>query len=427
MTAIVGILNKQAIAVAADSAVTVGGGMKIYNTANKLFTLSKRHPVGVAIYNNASYNGCVPWEVVIKMYRNHLQDKSFPTVKEYAADLISYLDVFRSKFYKQEDLNKVLSSDVFTFWMANVVQELPHNNRQSTAILNEDLKALKSCIQSLKGNLSKAPKIAQIEDVSIELFESAICEIWPNIQEQIETAGGNYREFETDIKELLFLAFTRKGFNHPFYSGLAVFGYGEDEVYPALYEYKINNTFVDKPFVEECGSAIVSEPPANAFIHPMAQVDVIHTYIKGISPQIEETFIDATIKTLQSTLNAIGTIVESKDKSLAQSIRTIDLKPVIQSYTNSLMQFEQEHIVSPLIRTIASMGKEDIAELAENLIYVTSMKRHITPNLESVGGPVDVAVVSKGDGFIWMKRKHYFDPQLNSCFFENYFENNNQH
>ena len=81
-------------------------------------------------------------------------------------------------------------------------------------------------------------------------------------------------------------------------------------------------------------------------------------------------------------------------------------------------------VISPLLSTIASMGKEDIAELAENLIYVTSMKRHITPNLESVGGPVDVAVVSKGDGFIWMKRKHYFDPQLNSCFFENYFENN---
>ena len=118
MTAIVGILNKQAIAVAADSAVTVGGGMKIYNTANKLFTLTKRHPVGVAIYNDASYNGCVPWEVVIKMYRNHLQDTSFPTVKGYATDLISYLDKFRSKFYKQEDLNKVLSSDVFTFWMA---------------------------------------------------------------------------------------------------------------------------------------------------------------------------------------------------------------------------------------------------------------------------------------------------------------------
>ncbi len=35
---------------------------------------------------------------------------------------------------------------------------------------------------------------------------------------------------------------------------------------------------------------------------------------------------------------------------------------------------------------------------------------------ESVGGPIDVAVISKADGFIWIKRKHYFDPALNPRF-----------
>ena len=32
---------------------------------------------------------------------------------------------------------------------------------------------------------------------------------------------------------------------------------------------------------------------------------------------------------------------------------------------------------------------------------------------ETVGGPIDVAIISKGDGFIWIKRKHYFDGLLN--------------
>jgi hypothetical protein len=26
-------------------------------------------------------------------------------------------------------------------------------------------------------------------------------------------------------------------------------------------------------------------------------------------------------------------------------------------------------------------------------------------------------IISKGDGFIWIKRKHYFDPRLNPRFF----------
>lgn len=70
--------------------------------------------------------------------------------------------------------------------------------------------------------------------------------------------------------------------------------------------------------------------------------------------------------------------------------------------------------------------KEDLAELAVNLIYLTSLMRRITPDMESVGGPVDVAIVSKGDGFIWIKRKHYFDPALNRCYFDTYFENENK-
>ena len=39
---------------------------------------------------------------------------------------------------------------------------------------------------------------------------------------------------------------------------------------------------------------------------------------------------------------------------------------------------------------------------------MTGLKRHVTTDEESVGGPVDVAVVTKCDGFVWIKRKHYF-------------------
>jgi hypothetical protein len=52
MTTEVAIINKEAIALAADSAVTVkiSDDTKIYNSANKLFALSKFHPVGIMIY-----------------------------------------------------------------------------------------------------------------------------------------------------------------------------------------------------------------------------------------------------------------------------------------------------------------------------------------------------------------------------------------
>ncbi len=56
MSAVVGILNKQAIVMAADSVVTVGGvNHKIFNKANKVFTLSKQHPVDIMLYNSAEF------------------------------------------------------------------------------------------------------------------------------------------------------------------------------------------------------------------------------------------------------------------------------------------------------------------------------------------------------------------------------------
>lgn len=67
----------------------------------------------------------------------------------------------------------------------------------------------------------------------------------------------------------------------------------------------------------------------------------------------------------------------------------------------------------PTIHTIAIMEPIEIAKLADSLVSITSVHRKVAVTLETVGGPTDVALISKGDGFIWIKRKHYFDPALN--------------
>src|SRR5690348_8957908 len=92
MTAEIAVLNRNAVALAADSAVTLTlpEGPKIYQT-NKLFTLSKFWPVGVMIYGNADFMD-VPWETIIKQYRTHLDKRSFGRVEDYARDFLRYLE-----------------------------------------------------------------------------------------------------------------------------------------------------------------------------------------------------------------------------------------------------------------------------------------------------------------------------------------------
>ena len=99
MTAEIAILNKLGVALAADSAVTVEteGGQKIYNTVNKLFTLSKYEPIGIMVLGSAEIMR-VPWESLIKLYRTRLSTKKFPTVKGYATDFMRYLERNRAAF-----------------------------------------------------------------------------------------------------------------------------------------------------------------------------------------------------------------------------------------------------------------------------------------------------------------------------------------
>ena len=40
---------------------------------------------------------------------------------------------------------------------------------------------------------------------------------------------------------------------------------------------------------------------------------------------------------------------------------------------------------------------------------------------ETVGEPIDVAVISKGDGFVWVNRKQYFNPEFNPRFIARYY------
>ena len=94
MTAEVAVLNKLAVALAADSATTINiigqNRPKIY-TAQKLFPLVRNQPVGVMIYSNAEFVG-IPWETIIKMYYQSTEGRApLGTVEEYLYDLLGFL------------------------------------------------------------------------------------------------------------------------------------------------------------------------------------------------------------------------------------------------------------------------------------------------------------------------------------------------
>ena len=92
-----------------------------------------------------------------------------------------------------------------------------------------------------------------------------------------------------------------------------------------------------------------------------------------------------------------------------------------KKFFDHLAVYGNERHAQPVVTAVAHLPKEELAAMAEALVSLTSFKRRVSHDPETVGGPIDVAVISKGDGFIWINRKHYFDPKLNHHFFANYY------
>ena len=187
-------------------------------------------------------------------------------------------------------------------------------------------------------------------------------------------------------------------------------GYGEKEIYPSLIPVNISPLVIDghlKYFIDQGNIA-----------------NVVQTIIRGINPSFQDIIYNVIGKSIESYTNAITSILDKNPATIAAStaVKGLDKMSVISGITTQINNEMFNLYSRPLIDTIANLDKEDMANMAESFISLTSLVRRMQPGEETVGGPVDVAVISKGDGFVWINRKHYFKPELNASFFSNYFK-----
>lgn len=61
----------------------------------------------------------------------------------------------------------------------------------------------------------------------------------------------------------------------------------------------------------------------------------------------------------------------------------------------------------PMINSVAILPVEELSLLAESMIHITSIRRKVAldDNVGTVGGPIDIAIITKADGFQWLRQK----------------------
>jgi len=105
------------------------------------------------------------------------------------------------------------------------------------------------------------------------------------------------------------------------------------------------------------------------------------------------------------------------DANIEKAVRD-EAEKASRQHHEDAKRFRQEKLTRPTMSAVSLLPMEELADLAEALVSLTSLRRRVSLSQETVGGPIDVAIISKGDGLIWIKRKHYFEPSLNPSYFE---------
>ncbi|MCM3739321.1 hypothetical protein M3210_03460 [Oceanobacillus luteolus] len=418
MTAEVAVLNKHGIAMAADSAITSGreGIQKVYNTANKLFALSEKHSIGIMVYGAASFME-VPWEVIIKSYREVICDRTFNHLHDYMEDFLRFLN--EDARFKNEEVEEIIVYRIFSDNLKRLVKEVEEKmaskEHMEEGVTSERVTNwLDACAGRMIQSYRKQRKWF------IELEEAAFKERFSSVVNEVIDELIRYDIPDELIEKLHELAYeaTVKDYFSVGSTGFVIGGYGDEEIFPQLLNYRLEGFVFGqlkyKKLKDKKISYTTDKDDGTASITAFAQRDMVDSFIKGIEPNMEDVMfriISSVIKNYHDQIQK-NLRIEFTEEEVTKLQKMG--KEVYDSMEIAVKEYQEKNYVEPLLGVVRSLPKEELADMAEALVSLTTFKRRVTRATESVGPPIDVAVITKGDGFVWKKRKSYIDPQINS-------------
>lgn len=416
MTSEVVIMNRRAIVLAADSAVTVTSLLngrrekKYLKGANKVFELSNHQPVAVMIFNMADLHS-VPWEIIIKSYREHLGNNSFPSLQDYAKDLFLFVQNHTHLFPpdRQDELFKVDCISAF-FGLLDWINKKPEVvNAADIAAKNSEREKL---FNGIADEVRAAPLPSHFRAGAID---DALLKFGEEFEKLLAPALGAIGSgiSPKSIVEIVVSAIFKNYERFLNHTGIVIAGFGDQAYFPGFVQFDCYGILLGSFIADKAKEKHVTVDDGSD-IQPFAMNDMVRTFMSGLSPDIFDVVMKGLEGALSDLAQNVGAELNIEDvPNLAQHAEAS-----VKKFQEKLVQAQADEHYLPLTRAVASLPVDELASLAETLIMLESLKEKVTRPSESVGGPVDVAAITKSEGLVWIKRKHYFPSELNSRFIE---------
>ncbi len=418
MTAEVCIMNRSAAVLAADSATTVrrlANGeedRRYFKGANKIHQLSLVAPIGIMIFDSADILS-VPWEIVVKEFRKQLAEKTFNTVDLYANEFFDYI-ANNSVMFPDNVRFDAFQRALLRATVRLCVQVTRSDGYDSTATevtddnkLVSDLAVLAFQDEVLASALPNGIDDAYIGELDLQFSQY----ILTHIQEACDQFNQPRFDHLTDISKSIVRSILTDIKRYYPTTGIVFCGFGDHQIFPAMHEYVSCGLLPRKHVVEDKDAqSITHERRAN--LKAFAQTSMADTFTIGVSLGIFSNLMlavrDGLSKFAEQLIAAAGTNAADVP-NLSELLESIETE-----IGSEVLDQAREDNAAPMRDVLASLPVDEMAGLAETLVSLQSLKERMTSSSESVSGPIDVAVITKSEGLVWIKRKHFFPGELNA-------------
>jgi hypothetical protein len=413
MTSEIAVMNQRAVALAADSAVTLidGGTVVVRNDQKKLFNLADGHPVGVMFFGVADMMGH-PWDHLIEHYQKKVKPRAFAHVRDYAQSYTGMMDNLPEFFAKdkQKDEYRRLLASVFryVFHLAQYLRETQGEYAEAS-----DAQVLESAVERVwreyqfrddgtpRGDLSCFP----------QGFAATVERDYSGIANEIIGYGfgafGIGQQAMAHLKDIAVFAVVKDLFLEDV-TGLVFAGYGTEERYPVVvtcFLSAIVGGIVKR--TEASTDAIDTE--VRSKIRVFADSEVTNAFIRGIDFNLERRIYGTVRMLLHGLVDQVIGAFGDTDADKREAVRQQFQAQLVPQYFNALRgmmgEYQQNAFINPVLRVLEIVAKAELAETAKELVSLNVFKKRIMAQKQTVGGAIDVAVISRENGFQWWTRQ----------------------
>jgi hypothetical protein len=414
MTSEIAVMNQRAVALAADSAVTLidGGTVVVRNDQRKLFNLIDGRPIGVMFFGVADILGH-PWEHLIEHYQKKVKPKEFAHVKDYAASFTGMLDNLEEFFPKarQRDDYKRLLASVFRY-ILHLGQYLRETGGPERANLG-DTQVLEEAIERVWRDYQFREDGSPRRDLPCfpPGFGATVAKEYAGAIDELIAYGfqpfGLSKPVQQKLREIAVFAVVKDLFLEDV-TGLVFAGFGADERYPVVVTYFLSA--IVGGIVKRAEASIDAiDGDVRSKIRVFADSEVTNAFIRGIDFNLERRVYGILQMILQSLVDQVVGSFGNIDPSQREDVRRRFQADLVPQYFNAFRgmigDYQQQAFINPVLRVLEIAARNELAETARELVSLNVFKKRIMAQKQTVGGAIDVAIVSREGGFQWWNKQ----------------------